>query len=195
MIQRGNIWHRNVPWATGDYLRTDIQTNTLFSFSLSFARSALKDDPIVQVPMVDLRAALEFAPTRQEAKTVGPYNVYPFKSVIEVLQIQTKVRMEFGTFEDLDLHCVTSYHTKTLTPSDKPRPRVGLDFYGMADLVFDKVRRGQTTFGRVVDRLREFSPTLSLRTKSDGSIGRDELAYCLRVNALRALRNSWKDIV
>gem|GEM_PF-2866760 len=31
MPQRGNIWHRNVPWATGDYWRTDIQTNTLFS--------------------------------------------------------------------------------------------------------------------------------------------------------------------
>lgn len=195
MLQRGNIWHRNVPWATGDYWRADIQANTLLSSTLSFARFALKDGPIVQVSMVDLRAALEFAPTRQEGKTVGPYNIYPFKSVIEVLQRQTKVRMEFGPFADLDLHRVTSYHTKTVTPSDKPRPRVGLDFYGMADIVLDKVRSGQTTFGRVADRLQEFNPTLSLRTKSDGSIGRDELAYCLMVNALRALRNSWEDVV
>ena len=145
--------------------------------------------------MSDLRDALEHAPTRQEGKTVGPYNIYPFKSVIEVLQRQTKVRMEFGPFDDLDLNRVTTYHSKTATPLDKPRPRVGLDFYGMADVVLDKVRAAETSYERIVERLQEFNPTLSVRLRRDGSIGRDELAYCLMVNALRALRNSWEDVV
>ncbi len=195
MIQHGNIWHRNVPWATGDYWRTDISTNTLCSTTIHFARYALKDGPIVQVPMNDLRDALMDAPTRKDGAIVGPYNIYPFKSVIEVLQRQTKVHMEFGPFDDLDLDRVTTYHSKTATPLDKPRPRIGLDFYGMADVVLDKVRSGQTSFDRVVDRLQEFNPTLSVRVKKDGSIGRDELAYCLMVNALRALRNSWEDVI
>lgn len=195
MPQRGNIWHRNVPWATGDYWRTDIQASTLFSSTIHFARFALKDGPIVQVSIKDLRDALEFAPTRQEGKTVGPYNIYPFKSVIEVLQRQTKVHMDFGPFEDLDLNRVTTYHSKTATPIDKPRPRVGLDFFGMADIVLDKIRSGSTSFGHVVERLQEFNPTLSVRVRKDGTISRDELAYCLMVNALRALRNSWEDVV
>lgn len=195
MPQRGNIWHRNVPWATGDYWRTDIQANTLFSSTIHFARYALKDGPIVQVPMSDLRDALEFAPTRQEGKTVGPYNIYPFKSVIEVLQRQTKVQMEFGPFDDLDLNRVTTYHSKRVTPLDKPRPRVGLDFYRMADIVLDRVRSGQSSFEVIIDRLQEFNPTLSVRLRDDGTIDRDELAYCLMVNALRALRNSWEDVV
>jgi hypothetical protein len=195
MPQHGNIWHRNVPWATGDYWRTDIQTNTLFSTTIHLARFALKDGPIVQVPMSALRNALEHAPTRQEGKTVGPYNIYPFKGVIEVLQRQTKVPMEFGPFDDLDLNRVTTYHSKTVTPLDKPRPRAGLDFYGIADVVMDKIRSGQTSVGQIVERLQEFNPTLSVRLKRDGTIGRDELAYCLMVNSLRALRNSWEDII
>lgn len=84
MIQRGNIWLRNVPWATGDYWRTDISTNTLFATDIHFARYALKDGPIVQVPMNDLRDALVDAPTRKEGAIVEPYNIYPFKSLIEV---------------------------------------------------------------------------------------------------------------
>ena len=195
MPQRGNIWHRNVPWATGDYWRTDIQANTLVSTTIRFARFALKDGPIVQVSMTDLREALEFAPHTPRREAVGPYNIYPFKSVIEVLQRQTKVHMEFGPFEDLDLKRVTTYHSKTATPLDKLRPRVGLDFYGMADVVLDKVRSGQTSFDRIVERLQEFNPTLSIRLKNDRVIGRDELAYCLMVNALRALRNSWEDVI
>jgi hypothetical protein len=115
MIQRGNIWHRNVPWATGEYWRTDISTNTLCSTTFHFARYALKDGPIVQVPMNDLRDALIDAPIRKDGTTVGPYNIDPFKSVIEVLQRQTKVRMEFGPFDDLDLDRVTTYHSKTAT--------------------------------------------------------------------------------
>jgi hypothetical protein len=195
MIQRGNIWHRNVPWATGDYWRTDISANTLCSASIHFARYALKDGPIVQVPLSDLRDALEHAPTRKDGTIIGPYNIYPFKSVIEVLGHQTKVRMEFGPFDDLDLDRLTTYHSKTVTPVDKPRPRVGLDFYGMADIVLDKVRSGQTSFDRVIDRLQEFNPTVSVRVTKDGSITRDEMAYCLMVNALRAFRNSWEDVV
>ena len=195
MPNRGNIWHRNVPWATGDYWRTDIQASTLFSSTIHFARFALKDGPIVQLRMSDLRDALEFAPTRQNGKTVGPYNIYPFKSVIEVLQRQMTVRMEFGPFEDLDFRRVATYHSKTATPLDKPRPSVGPDFYGMADVVLDKVRSGQTSFPRIVERLQEFNPTLSIRLRVDGTVGRDELAYCLMVNALRALRNSWEDVV
>jgi hypothetical protein len=89
--------------------------------------------------------------------------------------------MEFGPFDDLDLDRVTTYHSETATPLDKPRPRVGLDFYRMADLVLERVRSGQTSFERVVDRLQECNPTLSVRVKKDGSIGRDELAYCLMV--------------
>lgn len=195
MPQRGNIWHRNVPWATGEYWRTDIQSNTLFSSTTHFARYALKDGPIVQVPLSDLRNALAFAPTRQEEKTVGPYNIYPFKSVIEVLQRQTKVQMEFGPFDDLDLNRVTTYHSKRVTPLDKPRPRVGLDFYRMADIVLDRVQSGKSSFKVILDHLQEFNPTLSVRVRDGGTIDRDELAYCLMVNALRALRNSWEDVV
>lgn len=195
MPRRSKIWHRNVPWGTADYWRTDIRANTLSSSTILFARFALKDGPIVQIPISDLRDALKYAPLRQAGKTVGPYNIYPFESVIEVLQRQTKVRMEFGPFEDLDLNRVITYHSTTLTSIDKPRPRVGLDFYGMADILLEKVRSGQTTFALIVERLQEFNPTLSVRLRSDGSIGIDELAYCLMVNALRSLRNSWEDVV
>lgn len=195
MPQHGNIWHRNVPWATGDYWRTDIQASTLLSRTILFARFALKDGPIVQVPMNALRDALEFAPCSPRRNAVGPYNIYPFKSVIEVLQRQTKVHMEFGPFEDLDLNRVTSYHSKTITPIDKPRPRVGIDFFGMADLVLEKIWSGSTSFSHVIERLQECNPTLSVRARKDGSITRDELAYCLMVNALRALKNSWEDVV
>jgi hypothetical protein len=62
-------------------------------------------------------------------------------------------------------------------------------------LILDKVKSRQTSFDRIVERLQEFNPTLSVRTTKDGSIGRDELGYCLMVNALRALRNSWDDIL
>ncbi|MES2598957.1 MAG: hypothetical protein V4662_26735 [Verrucomicrobiota bacterium] len=195
MLHHGNIWHRNVPWATGDYWRTDIAASILFSGTIHFARFALKDGPIVQVPMSELRSALEFAPMRQEGKTVGPYNIRPFSSVIEVLQRPTRVSMNFGPFDDLDLNRVTTYHSKTITPLDVRRPRVGLDFYGMADAVLDKIRSGNASFEGIVERLQEFNPTLSVRTKKDGSIGREELAYCLMVNALRALKNSWEDVV
>jgi hypothetical protein len=103
--------------------------------------------------------------------------------------------MEFGPFEDLDIDRIATYHTKTSTPLDKARPRVTLDFYRMVDIVLDKVHSGQTTFDRIQDRLQEFNPTLSVRLTEDGSITRDELAYCLMVNALRALRNSWQDVI
>ena len=103
--------------------------------------------------------------------------------------------MEFGPFDDLDLNRVTTYHSKTVTPLDKPRPRAGLDFYKMADLILQKIHSGQTSYGQIVDRLQEFNPALSVRLGRDGTIGREELAYCLMVNALRALRNSWEDII
>jgi hypothetical protein len=132
--------------------------------------------------MNDLRDALVDAPTRKDGTIVGPYNIYPFKSVIGCYS----VRQRFAWSLDLLMISIwigSPYHSKTATPLDKPRPRVGLDFYRMADLVLERVRSGQTSFERVVDRLQECNPTLSVRVKKDGSIGRDELAYCLVVNA------------
>ena len=197
MKQRGNIWLRNVPWATGDYWRTDIQANTLASSTIHFARFALKDGPIIQVSMSDLRSALQFAPTRQEGKTVGPYNIYPFRSVIEALQRQTKVGMTFGPFDDLDINRITDYHSNSarLPPETNKRPRVGLDFYGMADMVLSKVHSGDYSFDGVVNRLQELNPTLSVRRGRDGGVDRHELAYCLMVNALRAVDNSWEALL
>jgi hypothetical protein len=57
--------------------------------------------------MNDLRDALVDAPTRKDGTIVGPYNIYPFQVRDRVLQRQTKVRMEFGPFDDLDLDRVT----------------------------------------------------------------------------------------
>jgi hypothetical protein len=65
----------------------------------------------------------------------------------------------------------------------------------MADLVLQKTRGGESSFAHIRDRLQEFNPTLSVRIRTDGTIHRDELAYCLMVNALRALRNSWEDVI
>jgi hypothetical protein len=108
---------------------------------------------------------------------------------------RTKVRMDFGPFEDLDVKRLAEYHSKTVTPAGKPRPFVGLDFYRMADLVMERVARGESTYENVRDRIQELNPTVGVRLTKDGRITRDELAYCLMVNALRALRNSWEDVV
>lgn len=189
------FWFRNVPWATGDYWRTDIQANTLYSTTILFARYALKDGPIVQVPMADLRAALENAPTRRNRPdTIGPYNIYPFKNVIEVLQRSTKVRMEFGPFHDLDHERLAKYHDKKTVPTSNSRPHVPQDYFGFADIILEKVRSGVTTFERVKARLEDLNPTLTVRTRNDGAIPRDELAYCIRVNYLRAIRNSHEEL-
>jgi hypothetical protein len=190
-----SVWYRNVPWATGDYWRTDISANTLCSTTIVAARFALKDGPIVQVPMVDLRTALEHAPTRREGTIVGPYNIYPFKSVIEVLQRSTKVRMEFGPYHDLDLDRLTTYHGSKVVPAGHSRPHVPQDYFGFADIIFDKIRSGESTFERVKERLEDLNPTLTVRTRPDGSISRDELAYCIRVNYLRAIRNSHEELL
>jgi len=145
--------------------------------------------------MDDLRGALIDAPTRHNGNTIGPYNIYPFKSLIEVVGRKTKVRMTFGPFDDLDINRVATYHSNAVTPLDKPRPHITLDFYRMADLVLEKVHTQQTSFDRIQDRLQDLNPTLSVRITKQGTITREELAYCLMVNALRALRNSWEDVI
>ena len=188
------IWFRNVPWATGDYWRTDIQANTLYSNEYRFARYALNDGPIVQVPMEDLRRALEHAPTRHDGATVGPYNIYPFKSIIEVLQRQTIVRMEFGPYHDLDLDRVTKYHDAQTAPARARRPGVPQDYFGFADIVLEQVVAGKATYELIKQRLEDLNPTLSVRLRPNGAISRDELAYCIRVNYLRAIRNSYEEL-
>jgi hypothetical protein len=189
------IWFRNVPWATGDYWRTDIQANTLFSIEYRFARYALNDGPIVQVPMEDLRKALEHAPTRHAGATIGPYNIYPFKSIIEVLHRQTKVRMEFGPYTDLDLDRLTTYHGAQTAAARSRRPGVPQDYYSFADTVLKQVVAEKATFEQIKQRLEDLNPTLSVRLRTDGTISRDELAYCIRVNYLRAIRNSHEELL
>ena len=190
-----SIWFRNVPWATGDYWRTDIAANTLYSKGYRFARFALNDGPIVQVPMDDLRLALASATDRPNVGKVGPFNIYPFKSLIEVLKRQTTVRMEFGPFHDLDLDRLTTYHSAKTVPAKNGRPRVPHDYFGFADIILEHITNGKATHERVKQRLEELNPTLSVRTNLGGAIPRDELAYCIRVNYLRAIRNSHDELL
>lgn len=190
-----SIWFRNVPWATGDYWRTDIQANTLHSNEYQFARFALNDGPIVQVPWEDLRAALEHAPYSLRRHAVGPYNIYPFKSIIEVLQRQTKVRMEFGPYSDLDLHRLTTYHDAKTAPARARRPGVPQDYFAFADTILEQVTTGKATFELIKQRLEDLNPTLSVRLRPNGTISRDELAYCIRVNYLRAVENSYGELI
>ena len=190
-----SIWFRNVPWATGDYWRTDISANTLYANGYHLARFALNDGPIVQIPMDDLRLALANAPERPNVGKIGPFNIYPFKSVIEVLQQQTKVRMEFGPYLDLDLDRVTTYHGARTTPARARRPGVPQDYFGYADIILESVAIGKTTFEHVKHRLEDLNPTLSVRLRPNGTISSDELAYCIRVNYLRAIRNSYEELL
>jgi hypothetical protein len=189
-----SIWFRNVPWATGDHWRTDIQANTLSSNEYRFARFALKRGPIVQVPMEDLRLALEHAPHSPRRNAVGPFNINPSKSLIEVKQHQTKVRMEFVSYDDLEPQQVTKLHKAGHDPARSKGPRVPQNYLGFADTVLEQVVNGGTTYQLIKQRLEELNPTLSVKLGLDGSISRDELAYCMRVNYLRT-KNPCKDLL
>ena len=115
--------------------------------------------------------------------------------MIEVWQHRTKVRMEFGPYNDLDLDRVATYHDAKTVPARARRPGVPQDYFAFADIVLERVTNGETTFERVKQRLEDLNPTWSVRLRPDGTIARDELAYCIRVNYLRAIKNSYDELV
>ena len=57
----------------------------------------------------------------------------------------------------------------------------------MADIVLDHIHSGRTTFDLFAERIRDLNPALTVVRGSDGSISRQEIAYLLRINYVRAL--------
>jgi len=183
------IWYRNVNWANGQYWRTDIPTSYLWSAKVTAARYALHDGPVVQVPITDLRRALENAPTRENGLKTGPYNIDPFAKRID----HTAVQMTFGPFHDLDTDDIYRFHHRGRTTS--PRPNVSEEFYTMADIVLDHVRSGRVTFDLFVERIKNLNPSLTVVRSSDGSVSRREIAYLLRINYLRAFKTFEEELL
>jgi hypothetical protein len=183
------IWYRNVNWANGHFWRTDIPTSYLYSARVRAARYALHDGPVVQIPITDLRRALENAPTRENGYKTGPYNIDPFSKRID----HTAVEMTFGPFHDLDYDDINRFHHSGRTTS--PRPPVPEEFYTMADIVLDRVRSGRITFDLFVERIKNLNPALTVVRRSDGSVTRQEIAYLLRINYLRAFKNFEEELL
>lgn len=186
---RAEIWYRNVNWANGHYWRTDIPTNYLWGSRVRAACYALHDGPVVQVPITDLRKALENAPTRENGLKTGPYNIDPFAKRIDRMPVE----MTFGPFHDLDHEDIYRFHHRGRTTS--PRPTVPDEFYSMADIVLDRVRSGRITFDLFVERIKNLNPALTVVRNSDGSISRREIAYLIRINYLRAFQAFEEEIL
>jgi hypothetical protein len=68
------------------------------------------------------------------------------------------------------------------------------DYFGFADIVLEQVVAGKATYELIKQRLEDLNPTLSVRLRPNGAISRDELAYCIRVNYLRAINNSYEEL-
>lgn len=185
---RAGIWTRRVPWAqsNGQFWRTDISTSVLTESWIRGARYILKDGPIVQVPIDDLRRALENAPTRHDGKTVGPYNIDPFAKTVD----GTPVQMTFGPFPDLDFDEVAAIHKTEDAPKKPIRPRVETFYTDCAKMLLDRVRSGTVSLDKLVERIQDLNPSVRVHRNRDGSVSLDELAYVVRVNCLRAAAKS-----
>ncbi len=186
---RVGIWYRNVNQANGHYWRTDIPTSYLWSSRVTAARYALHDGPLVQISIIDLRHALENAPTRENGLKTGPYNIDPFSKRIN----NTSVQMTFGPFHDLDLDDIERYHHRGRTAS--PRPTVSDEFYAMADIVLDRVHSSRIPFDLFVERIKSLNPALTVLRNQDGSVSRREIAYLLSINHLRAFKNFEEELL
>lgn len=176
-------WDRNVNWANGSYWRTDIPTSYLWGSRVNNACYALHDGPVVQVSTVDLRKALENAPTRERGLKTGPYNIDPFKKRVD----QTPVQMSFGPFHYLDANYIYQFHHRSRASA--PRPTVPKDFYEMADIVLERVHSQHGTFDLSIERIKNLNPALTVVRDQDGSVSRHEIAYLLQINHLRTSKN------
>lgn len=184
------IWTRRVPWANGKYWRTDIRATVISDSWIRFARYILKDGPIIQVPMDDIRAALANAPTRQNDTIIGPYNIDPFAKRLN----ERPVNMTFGPFTDLDYDEIQELHSR-VRPGRPTRPRVETFYTDAARLLLDRVRSGQTTYDRLLERIEELNPSLRVFRERDGSVTLHELAYAVRVNYLRAMKEAHDELL
>jgi hypothetical protein len=140
--------------------------------------------------MSELRRALEHAPERPRQLKVGPFNIDPFSRTVEVPSHTTTVEMQFGPFHDLDRDEIRLREGGYVS-----RPRVPTEFSRMADIVLDRIRAGRISFGLFVERVQELNPALVVVRGRDGSVSRDEIAYILRVNHLRAVKNFEEEIL
>jgi hypothetical protein len=148
------------------------------------ARFALSDGPVIQIPIDELRRALAHAPERDTQRKIGPFNIDPFSSIVEVLGHRTKVPMEFGPFHDLERDEIRRRQAGYIS-----RPPTPHEFYRMAEIVLERIHSGRIGFDQFVERVQELNPALRIHRAPDGSTSRNEIAYALRVNHLRALKN------
>jgi hypothetical protein len=178
---RSGIWTRRVPWAQGQYWRTDISFSVLNDPWVRTARYILKDGPIVDVAMTELRAALDGAPTRKARTIVGPYNIDPFAKTID----GTPVAMSFGPFADLDPDEVAAIHRAFPKGRRILRPRVDEPYREIAKTLLQRVGAQQLTFDQLTSKIEEQNPAVRVWRAPDGSVSVEELAYMLRVDANR----------
>jgi hypothetical protein len=187
---RAGIWFRNARWPNGTQWRTDIPLSIFADPFVRAARFALSDGPVVQIPMDELRRALTHAPERDAQRKIGPFNIDPFSSVVEVLRHRTKVHMEFGPFHDLERDEIRRRESGYVS-----RPPTADEFFRMADIVLERIHSGRITFDQFVERVQELNPALVVHRGSDGSVSRSEIAYTLRVNHLRALKSFEEELL
>ena len=178
---RSGTWTRRVPWAHGQYWRTDITFSVLNDPWVRTARYILKDGPIVDVPMTELRAALKDAPTRRDGTIIGPYNVDPFAKTVD----GTAVLMSFGPFAGLDLAEVAVVHNAFHKHRRIIRPRVAPPHRETAETLLRRVREQQLTLDELVKKIEEQNPAVRVCRDSDGGVSVEELAYMIRVDAQR----------
>jgi hypothetical protein len=95
--------------------------------------------------------------------------------------------MTFGPFLELDLAEIHEFHRRER--GYVSRPSVPYEFYRMADIVLERIQAGRISYGQFVERVQELNHSLTVVPSSDGSIPRSEIAYVLRVNHLRAVKN------
>jgi hypothetical protein len=133
--------------------------------------------------MTEVRRALANSPERDLGRKIGPYNIDPFAKRIEDCTVQ----MTFGPFLDLDLDEIHEFHRRER--GYLSRPSVPYEFYRMADIVLERIQAGRISYGQFVERVQELNHSLTVVRSSDGSIPRTEIAYVLRVNHLRAVKN------
>ena len=70
-------WSRKVPWEKDGIWRTDIFKSVLIDPRLEIAEFILKDGPIVQIQVQELRRVLMGGADRYGGQNWGPFNIDP----------------------------------------------------------------------------------------------------------------------
>jgi hypothetical protein len=154
------------------------------------ARFALSDGPVVPISMSELRRAHEHSPESDNKRKLGPFNIDTFNRFVEVPRRRTLVQMQFGPFHDLDRDEIRLRGGGYVS-----RPQAPSEFYQMAEIVLSRIRAGRISFGQFVERVQELNPALVVVREREGSVSREEVAYVLRVNHLRAVKNFEEEIL